>query len=345
MRPVRAGSYLVAAAVSLTLLAILVYFTECSSLGENLGQPSQRQVPCITLQGHNHWVHAVAFSPDGALLASGGGRLEYGGECKLWDVARGQERANLAGHKAVVRHLAFSPDGQTLVTGSVDNTVVFWDAAMGLQRSTLPRQPGWGKLLALSPDGQTVAVQISDSVTWWDVAARRELAALRGYRPLAFSPTGKTLATMDPDGPDVRFWDVTTGQKQGALDKDHGGISPPAAAFAPDGQTLATSREDWTVKFWDVATGRERMRLAGHRDTVNCMAFSPDGRTLATGSTDRTIKLWEVATGREQVILSGHTGAVYCLAFSPDGKRLASGGYDKTVRLWDVSQVLSDPAP
>ena len=71
-----------------------------------------------------------------------------------------------------------------------------------------------------------------------------------------------------------------------------------SVAFSPDGKTLASGREDDTVRLWDVATGRPiGSPLTAHTGRVS-VAFSSDGKTLASGGFDGTVRLWEVATGR-----------------------------------------------
>jgi WD40 repeat protein len=71
-------------------------------------------------------------------------------------------------------------------------------------------------------------------------------------------------------------------------------------AVSPDGKVLASASDDQTIKFWDLATGRNFRTLKGHTAGIRCIAFSPDGRRLASASWDRTIKLWEGGLHAEQ---------------------------------------------
>ena len=107
-------------------------------------------------------------------------------------------------------------------------------------------------------------------------------------------------------------------------------------AISPDGNKLATGRNDGSVVLWDLTTGQQIKLFKGHTEGAFYMAFSPDGTKLLTGSYDRTAKVWEVATGRELATLKGHTDNIFSVAYSPDGRRISTGGSDRAVRLWDA---------
>jgi WD40 repeat protein len=107
-------------------------------------------------------------------------------------------------------------------------------------------------------------------------------------------------------------------------------------AYNPEGNLLASSAGDNTIRLWDVSLGVCMMILRGHSLDVYSIAFSPDGALLASGSEDSTIRIWGARSGECLKTLRAHSAFVHGVAFSPDGKFLASGSGDKTCRIWDV---------
>jgi WD40 repeat protein len=108
-----------------------------------------------------------------------------------------------------------------------------------------------------------------------------------------------------------------------------------SAAFAPDGQTLATSSDDATVKIWDVATGREKATWPGHGSAVLVVAFAHSGKFLVSGDSDGALRIWDAATGTEQPPLPHQGGSIRRLAMAPDDETVAVGGSGRGIELWD----------
>ena len=117
------------------------------------------------------------------------------------------------------------------------------------------------------------------------------------------------------------------------------------ARYSPDGQRVATSSADGTVRIWQVEANKPPVVITTKKNIAfELLNFNPDGTHLATASisSDRAM-IWDSATGAEIAALEGHKGNITRLASSPDGKYLATSSYDKTVRIWDADTGKPGP--
>src|SRR5262249_37666410 len=151
----------------------------------------------------------------------------------------------------------------------------------------------------------------------------------------AFSPDSRFLATTDIRGR-LTVW-TTDGREWAVLSQAlPAWADAPYFRFFPDGKTLAFTRDNHTIRPWDLATRREGVPFPG---ILASFSFSPDGTALAVGD-DRVVRLRDVCTGKEQAVLRGHKAQVVRTAFSPDGKLLATGGVGweglDEIILWDL---------
>jgi WD40 repeat protein len=94
---------------------------------------------------------AVAFAPDGKLLAAAADS-----SIAIWNLVTRRQQATLAGHTRQVTALAFTPDGRELVSGALDHRLRVWDPATGLRRRIFEALSAPVVDFALSPDGRLI---------------------------------------------------------------------------------------------------------------------------------------------------------------------------------------------
>jgi WD40 repeat protein len=301
------------------------------------------------LQGHTNSIYALAFSPDGRWLASGG----YDGTIRLWNTATGQEEVCWnppvdAWRAKSIQALAFAPDGRTLVSGGLDGRVWFWEVtSRGLLGQVGP-YPCEVCSVACRPDGGLLAIGFDA----WGWSSHQTLLFLNphagftqadvfahpfsedGVYDLSFAPDGARLASLH-SGDLVRVWDLRT---KAPIRNIRHGLPVRRVAFSPDGSLLATLPAR-TVQFWDAYTFEDRGTLEGHGNHITALSFSPEGRFLATGGYDSTVRLWDVGSRRECARFDWDLGRIWAVVFAPDGMTAAAAGDKPDILLWDVADV------
>lgn len=123
------------------------------------------------LQGHTSAVLCVAYSPDGATLASSSGDLHGDCSIRLWDPVAGAETVCLRGHADVVRSVAFSRHGRLLASGSDDHTVRVWDVASGKQVATGVGHSDWVYSVAWGSNEELASASRDQTLRLWAVGA------------------------------------------------------------------------------------------------------------------------------------------------------------------------------
>lgn len=315
------------------------------------------------------YVAAMAFSPNGRLLAAGFiSGYDVPSKVLVYDTASGKDHCVIKGCQGQVTSLAFSPDRRTLALCSGELPVILWDTTTGERRRDLSgyRPAGYGggtSRVAFSPDGKTVAAGGTDGVVLWDSTTGEQqgrFSADSNTLALAFSPDGATLVEVKDDANRVVLWDVRSRKETRTFtySRLH---SVRCLACSEDGRTLFSGHYGHhgpaVVTCWDTSTGELRNRLEGSpRSTspavrpdgtryrtaedfsdVWSLASQPGGRLLAAAGEmgeGGATALWDRVTGERHGTVRGPVmGKMVTIAFSPDGQTLAAGAGNQVVLL------------
>lgn len=240
------------------------------------------------VKDHPALVTAVAFTPDGKTLVSGG----FDWKVRLHDAATGKLLDCLTGHTGSVRCLAVSPDGRLAASGGKDRTIQVYDLTTREVRRALRGHEQQVMAVTFTPDSRTLISTSTDgTVRFWDPetgSCTRTISNNSGYWGLACSPSGRYLATGTHEGR-IRLLDLHT-QKERVLSAHPTEIR--SLAFTPDEQRLISAGEDALIRIWDFATLQPLLTLRGHQRPVHGLAFSPDGTILASAGLDGVVRLW-----------------------------------------------------
>ncbi|MBL1174615.1 protein kinase domain-containing protein [Pantanalinema sp. GBBB05] len=298
--------------------------------------PTTQDRRCLhTLAGHSRWVMAVAISPNGQLVASGG----LDDVIKLWNLTTGELITTLTGHTKAVNCLTFSPDSQFIISGSDDDTVRVWQTS-GQSPRTLMGHTRDVNSVAIHTDGQWLVSGSEDrTIRLWKITTGETLRIfpnLAGMiRAVAISPDGQLVASGGLDN-QIKLWNLRTGEQIHTFAGKHFN-SVNAIVFSPNSKTLVSGSKDKTIKVWNLAKGEVIRTLSGHSDSVNSIALSSNGQRLVSGSSDKTIRVWDLPTGALRTTLH-ESHPINAVSISPDGGIIASGSSDNTVKLWQVQE-------
>jgi WD40 repeat protein len=294
---------------------------------------------------------AAAFSPDGAILATGG---DIPCLC-FWNTATGKQIGKTRYDKGGIHYLRFTPDGNQVLVGGYE--AQFWDVATQrvVRTFTTPGRKDrsvnvWAA--ALSPDGKKVAAA-NDTALWIWSADGKLLHKIpqdsRAHpRRMTFSADSRTLIVNPSAGERLRRWDVATGKPLGGEAEDETPRTARLARFSADGRFLVWTIDDISGGYasgygrtlFVADTARERELLRRDVQPPASFVLSADGKTLAVAEYDGGMYLLDMKTGKRTLTCVEAPRPVVGLCYRDHGKRLLSLTDDGMVHDWDTKKAV-----
>jgi WD40 repeat protein len=311
------------------------------------------------LSGPRHGIRALAFSPDGKVLA-----VEHDGHA-LWlmDVAAGERLLVYAGHEDVVHSIAFSLDGRQVATGGWDGETAAWDATTGRSLRQFwgyeTEKPGNQRVwVAYHPDGRRLVTWSRSAIRIYDLVTAEELRHEPSHGFMGVGPGEEVYAVTYDDfqAPKVlRFRELASGRDllRIPLSEDRARI----CVFDQVNQVFAVAFEEGKVRgtrthqggrifvspdlrrrvqWWATENGASIHSVEGLEGSPIVLKFSPDGKLLVAACEDRQIRAWDVATGELRAL--GPEGTSEQLEIAPDGRTWATRSDGERIILWDAAQ-------
>jgi len=261
---------------------------------------------CVkTLNGHEHTVSFVEFSPDGTYLFS----ASRDKTIKIWEIATGNNKKTLSGHNEWVRCLTINNHGNLLASSSDDETIIVWNTENCQQLYNLTGHEN----------------KIENIVF-----VKNQIALQNIYNSDYLDQFNKSLnGNIEEKAPDNNLSNLIELNKQ-ILEKSK--IKDQKI----NKEYIISASRDKTIKIWDVFGSSCIYTLLGHDNWVRSLIIHPNGKYLISSSDDKSIRVWELKTGRvAKKLTDAHERFVVSLAINHKYPLMASGSNDQTIRMWD----------
>ncbi|GAM27875.1 hypothetical protein SAMD00019534_110510, partial [Acytostelium subglobosum LB1] len=280
--------------------------------------------------GHSDWTTCMQF--DAKILVTG----SWDSSLKLWNIDTGDcvvlSSPQMGGHQAGITCIQFK--GNRLISGSSDATLRIWDLSTGDCLHVLRGHTEGVSCLTIIDDNTVASGSLDNTINLWSIETGKLLHSfsthVTGITCLYYKNNLLISGTM---GGVLNVIDLPSRIVVQTLHGHSDRVTSIQWWDNPNGEShIVSSSWDYTLRVWNIQTGRAIHVLSGHTFRVRCTYIR--GNILVSGSWDTTVRVWDLLTGKCIHTLIGHSFNVWGVQF--EGKRLVTAGWDRKVKVWDI---------
>ncbi len=308
----------------------------------NVALKTKRQsvaIDAARFANHQETVVDFALSANGQTLATAG----TDGECRVWDLSKGETIARITGHSRHLHAVAISPDGAQVLTSG--ETLKLWNVATGAELAELMSYRRPSRAVQFLNGAQQVATVGAGTIEIWDLATQKTTHSMSGAHAfcgsLALTADNQTVAAATgAQTEEVTLFEPVSGKAIRSFVGHQARIS--SIVLSKDGTSLWAASGEHKARRWETKSETSQAIFA-HADVI---ALSPDETMLVTGGLNGLVTIWNAQTGSGLLQLPRQKLRIMDITFLPDGEHILFAGESvdatnqtATIQLWQFPKL------